>query len=389
MKQKSSFSKPIIGMDRDSNLNSIKPNSYTLGVNINSNSETGDSYTITNEPSNYFGVQFPDSYQVLGFINNPLKSRTYFFLSSIESNENSVNFKRSSIGYSDNTITEIYNQDEECGDCGNEKNILSTPLEDIVQAPSNTYVELLNDKCVALADIEEKGLNFNINFPIKKIEIKQEKLGTTLYWNDNRNPFRYLQIGRIEEALENETFDYLHSEDIACEDPQETPCLDVDKLLVNPKHSRLRIEADKEQTGGNLKQGTYEFWGAYCDAYGNETTEYSTPTNPISIWDENNYIQAQTETDDFTNFAIKLKVTNLDKDTFKYYKIAVVERNNVNNTQSVFLAGIYPTTDDIVVYTHSGSSNDDLYITRGNISLKKRMDFSTLTAIKPQYIKAK
>lgn len=389
MQQKKSISVARKGMNRDANASDLKNTEYTLGVNINSNSETGDSYTITNEPSNYFGVQFPESYRVISFINNPLKSRTYFFLSSIESNENSVNFKRSSIGYSDNTITEIYNQDEECGDCGNEKNILSTPLEDIVQAPSNTYVELLNDKCVALADIEEKGLNFNINFPIKKIEIKQEKLGTTLYWNDNRNPFRYLQIGRIEEALENETFDYLHSEDIACEDPQETPCLDVDKLLVNPKHSRLRIEADKEQTGGNLKQGTYEFWGAYCDAYGNETTEYSTPTNPISIWDENNYIQAQTETDDFTNFAIKLKVTNLDKDTFKYYKIAVVERNNVNNTQSVFLAGIYPTTDDIVVYTHSGSSNDDLYITRGNISLKKRMDFSTLTAIKPQYIKAK
>lgn len=389
MKQNKSISSVRSGMNRDANVSDLKNVQYTLGVNINSNSETGDEYTITNEPSNYFGVQFPESYKVVSFIKNPLKNRTYYFLTSTESNENSINYKKSSIGFVDDTILEAYNQDEECGDCGNEKNILSTPLEDIVQAPSNTYVELLHDRCVALADIEEKGLNFNINFPIKKIEIKQEKLGTTLYWNDNRNLFRYLQIGRIEEALENETFDYLHSEDIACEDPQETPCLDVDKLLVNPKHSRLRIEADKEQTGGNLKQGTYEFWGAYCDAYGNETTEYSTPTNPISIWDENNYIQAQTETDDFTNFAIKLKVTNLDIDTFKYYKIAVVERNNVNNTQSVFLAGIYPTTDDIVVYTHSGSSNDDLYITRGNISLKKRMDFSTLTAIKPQYIKAK
>ena len=116
MKQNKSASSPKIGMNRDANVSDLKNVQYTLGVNINSNSETGDSYTITNEPSNYFGVQFPDSYQVISFINNPLKSRTYFFLSSIESNENSKNFKRSSIGYSDKKITEIYNKDEECGD---------------------------------------------------------------------------------------------------------------------------------------------------------------------------------------------------------------------------------------------------------------------------------
>lgn len=387
MKQKSSFSKPIIGMDRDSNLNSIKPNSYTLGININSQSESGDTFTISNEPSNYLGMNFPENYRVIGFRKDLLKERTYFLLTSVETDINNENFKRSSIGFVDNNILETYNQDEECLDCKKPKNVLGVPLESVTQLPSHTYVELVNDRCVSLADIETKGLNFDINFPIKKIEIKQEKLGTTLYWNDNRNYFRYLQVGRIEEAVANNTFDYLHTDDIACEDPQETTCLNVEKLLVSPKHTRIKLEAEKEQIGGNLKQGTYEFWASYCDIYGNEITEYCTPTNPISIWDENNYIQAQTETDDFTNFAIKIKVHNLDRHRFKYYKVAVVERNNVNSTQSVFLAGIYPTTDDAVVYTHSGSTSPN--ITRGNVSVKTRMDFSTLTAIKPQYKRMK
>ena len=388
MKQKKSISIANRGMNSDTNVSQLRADEYILGINVTtSNSQEGR--IIQNEPSNYLGVVLPSSYKVLGFKNNDLSNRTYFLLTSDETNINSPHFKRSSIGYIENTLNESYNQDEECLDCKNPKNIIGAPLETIVQSPTQTFVELVNDRCIPLADIETKGLNFNINFPIKKIEIKQEKLGTTLYWNDNRNYFRYLQVGRIEEALANNTFDYLHTLDIACADPQETACLDVDKLLVSPKHTRIRLEAKEEQIGGNLKQGTYEFWASYCDLYGNEITEYCTPTNPISIWDENNYIQSQTETDDYTNFAIKLKVHNLDKDSFKYYKIAVVERNNVGNTQSVFLAGIYPTTDDTVIYSHSGSSNDDLYIARGNVSIKKRMDFNTLTSIKAQYKKMK
>ena len=379
-------------MNSDSHISQLAKTDYILGVNINSSNENGDSQIIQNEPSNYLSVVLPSTYKVIGFINNSLSNRTYYFLTSTETDINSVNFKRSSIGYVDNTLNEVFNEDVPlagCIDCNNPKNDLGTPLENIIQTPSQLYIELVHDRCISLVDIEEKGLNFNINFPIKKIEIKQEKLGTTLYWNDWRNYFRYLQVGLIEEALENNTFDYLHSEDIACDDPQPTACLNVEKLLVSPKHTRLRLEANQEQIGGNLKQGTYEFWAAYCDSYGNEITEYSTPTNPISIWDENNYIQSQTTTDDFTNYAIKLKVHNLDRNRFKYYKIAVVERNNVSNTQSVFLAGIYPTIDDVVVYTHSGSSNDDLHITRGNNSVKKRMDFNTLTAIKPTYKRMK
>lgn len=388
MQQKKSISSVKKGMQRDTHPSQLKQYEYTIGININTSNENGDSVNVQLEPSNHLGVIFPEDYKVIGFVSNLLKERVYYLLTN--TNEDSDEYRKSSIGYVDisSVKNEDYNNtymDNSCIDC----NPLPTPLENITQTPPLTYVELVSDRCIPIEDLEERGLNFDINYPIKKIEIKQEVLGTTLYWNDWRNPFRYLQVGRIEEAKEKGEVDYLHVLDIACQDPEELPCLDVSKMLVNPNHKRMRIEAKEEQIGGNLKQGTYEFRGAYCDLQGNEMTEYCTPTNPISIWDENNYIQTQTEIDDFTNYAIKLKIHNLDVERYKYYKVAVIERNNVNNTQSVFLVGIYPTTDDVVTYTHSGSSNDDLYLSRGNVSVKKRMDFSELNVIKPLYKRMK
>lgn len=391
MKQKKSISAPKKGMNRSSDPNQLTNVEYVLGVNVNTSNESGGELNIQLEPSNFYGIQFPTDYKVIGYKTNLLRNRTYFFLTSITQNTNSPDFKRSSIGFVDNNdIYDLNYKNEEttdlnsdCDSCGIKAfNPLVTPLETVTQTPSLTYVELINDKCLDV----EKGLNFDINFPAKKIEINQEKLGTTLYWNDYRNPPRFLNVTDLEDkGAQN----YLFEINDPCEDPTYSNCIDIDKLLIFPKHNRIILNPSEQQLGGNLKKGTYEFWAAYCDLLGNEMTQYSTPTNPISIFDENNNIQSQTETDEFTNFAIKIKVDNLDTRHFKYYKIAVVERNNVVNTQSVFLAGIYPTTDDTVIYTHSGSSNDDLYIARGNVSVKKRMDFNTLNSIKPNWEKAK
>lgn len=391
MKNKKSTSIPKRGMSLDKNISDLQNTDYRLGINIKIGSEEGDGLEVNLEPSNYYAVQFPPNYKVIGYKNDIISNRTYYFLTSTTQDTNSLDFKRSSIGYVDNNnIYKInYNNEEEtnlnsdCNECGTKAfNPLVTPLESVTQVPSLTYIELINDKCLAVSE----GLNFDINFPAKKIEINQEKLGTTLYWNDYRNPPRFINVTDLEEkGAQN----YLFEINEPCEDPSYSDCIDVDKLLIFPKHNRITLDPEEQQLGGNLKKGTYEFWAAYCDLMGNEMTQYSTPTNPISIFDENNNLQSQTETDEFTNFAIKIKVNNLDTRHFKYYKIAVVERNNVVNTQSVFLAGIYPTTDDTVIYTHSGSSNDDIYIARGNVSLKKRMDFNTLNAIKPNWEKAK
>jgi len=377
-------------MSKDVRGEQLKNNQYSVAVNVATSNEA-DGFVVNLEPSNYYSTKFPDDYVVVGYKTNLLNGRTYYFLTSLTEDSSDPNFKRSSFGYVDNN--NIYNinynnveatdSNSDCNECGYKAfNPLVDKLEDLDQVPSLTYVELINDKCLDVY----AGLNLDINFPIKKIEINQEKLGTTIYWNDYRNPRRYLNVTDLEEkGAQN----YLFELDIPCEDISYGTCIDIDKLLIDPNYNRIVLEPSEQQVGGNLKKGTYEFWAAYCDLLGNEMTQYSTPTNPISIFDENNNVMTQTETDEFTNYAIKIKVKNLDVRHFKYYKIAVVERNNVANTQSVFLAGIYPTTDDLVVYTHSGSNNDDLYIARGNVSIKKRMDFNTLNAIKPRWEKAK
>jgi hypothetical protein len=391
MKQKKEISAVKVGMSRDQNQSDLKNVQYTLASNVNTSSEQ-EGFNLNLEPSNHFAVDFKilgnNLYKVVGFKTDLLKERTYYFLTNTTEDINSLHYKRSSVGYVDNNnaYNINYNNTETtqvCDDCGKDNyKTLVEPLEEAVQVPSLEYVELFNDKCLSVLE----GLNFNINSPIKKIEINQEKLGTTLYFNDYNNAPRYINVTNIETKG---ALSYIYEEDLVCDDPTYSTCINVDKLLIFPKHNRISIEAKEQQLGGNLKMGTYEFYAAYCDIVGNEMTQYCSPTNPISIFDENNNIQAQTTTDDFTNFAIKLKVNDLDVRGFKYYKVVVVERNNVSNTQSVFLAGIYPTTDDTIIYTSSGSNNDDLYVSRGNVSIKKRMDFATLNAIKPTWKKAK
>ncbi len=364
-------------MQKDIHISGLKNTDYVVAINANTSNETGDFLNIQNEPSNRFGVLFPDGYKVIGFKNYINKERTLYLLTN-------PGTMCSSIGYVDNNVEDILNADlsTECPTC-NEYNVLGEPLEETTQTPSLTYTELINDDCHI--DAGREGLNFDINFPVKKIEVKEEKLGTTFYWNDNRNGKRYLNATNIEE---NPTTHYLFTQEVPCAPDEIVDCILVDKLLVFPKHNKIQVEAEQLQTGGNLKLGTYEFYAAYCDLLGNEMTNYSTPTNPISIFDENNNILTQTELDVFTNFAIKLKVKNLDSKAFKYYKVVCVERNNVDNRQTAFIEGIHPTTDDTIVYTHSGSSSDE-NITRGNVSIKRRIDFNKLNLVKPHYDKAK
>ena len=368
MKQKKSISAPKKGMNRDSNISQNENIEYIFALNADTNNEQGEGFNIQNEPSNTLGVTFPPGYKVIGFKNDILTNKTYYFLTNTET-------YKSSIGFVENTVIDTFNQDNEsqCEDCS-EYNQLSEPLENTTQVDSLEYTPILNDNCLDVG----AGFNFNINFPIKKVEIKQEKLGTTLYWDDNRNPSRYLNVTDTT---------YLFTQQVPCEDDVQVDCILIDKLLVFPKHNKIRIKAEEQQTGGSLKLGTYEFYACYCDLLGNELTQYSTPVNPISIFDQNNNILTQNELDVYTNFAIKLKIEDLDSQNFQYYKVVCIERNNVDNTQSGFVEGIHPTTDNTVLYTSSGSSSDD-FITTGNVSIKRRIDFNTLNLIKPFYDKA-
>lgn len=377
MNQKANISKPI-SMDRDTHLSQLKADQYSLAINISTETETGERLNITNEPSNYLTLRFPSGYKVIGFKVDLLSNRTYFWLTNPTTG-------KSSIGYINSTQIEDSNVDayNECGDCDKANNQLGVPLETVTQTPSHQYIELVNDACHS----KEEGLELDINYPIKFIELKSEKFGTRAYWDDNKNPSRYLDLDALEEARVSGVPSYLFRKEVPCEEDEIVDCPIISKLRHFPLHTVMHIEPSTLQTGGNLKMGTYEFYGVYCDLLGNELTNYSVPSNPISIFDENNSLLEATELDSFTNFAIKLTVENLDL-TFPYYKIVCVERTSVDNKQSGFVAGIYPTTDNTVLYTSSGSANDDEYLATGNSKIVRRVDLYTLFRQRPMYEKA-
>ena len=358
MKQSMNGTSPKSGMVRDTHISLLKPSEYVFAMNATTDNEQGERLNIQREPSNFLALKFTAGYKVIGYKLDLLKEITYFFLTNPTT-------KKSSIGYVSNKLIESFNTDtyKDCLDCTG-FNQLGKGLETIVQIPAHTYIEIINDDC--LVNAQKTGLNFNINFPIKFIEIKQEKMGTFLYWNDYRNRPRYLNVSDTT---------YLFEQGDPCNDPIITTCINIDRLLQAPKHINLHIEPTLLQTGGNLKLGTYEFYVTYCDQKGNEIVGYSTPTNPISIFDENNVLLEQINLDAVTNYAIKLQVKNLDVVNFKYYKVVVVQRTNVNNTQSYFVEGIHPTSDDTIIYSSEAN--------------KERIANEKLYAVRPVVIKAK
>ena len=366
MQKKQTASAPKKGMNKDAHPSQLQNIEYIHAENVNTEFEVGDGLNITTEPSNSLSINFPIGYKVIGFKKDTLNEKTYYFLTNPET-------KKSSIGYTIDLKKESYNEDiyTPCTDCEGENVIAPS----VAQEADHTYIEMAEDTCHPV----RQGLDFDINFPIKFVELKNEGLTSTLYWNDYRNPPRFLTVSNV---------DYLKIIEVPCTEDINTDCIIVDKLLQFPKHTSMSINPELLLTGGNLKHGTYEFYGAYCDIRGSELTDYCTPTNPISIFDESNIITTQQTTDTFTNHSIKLKIENLDT-TFKYYKIVCVENNSVTKTKSAFVADIIPTTNDTVVYSSSGSINDDGKIATGNSSIKLRVEPYELSLIRPQIEKAK
>lgn len=359
MEQKKNASFVKKGMNFSTHPSQLEPTEYTFMLNGNIESENGEKLNVTNEPSNYLAIGFPEGYKVMGIRKHPNISRTFYFLTNPITGY-------SSFGYVDNNLSTLeFTEDttEVCEDC-NYYNILPTPLEEITQTPYNQYTEMFNDLC-------NKALNFNINHPIKHAEIKVSKLGTIIYFVDGYNPDRWINVDDI---------DYYKFEgtDVCGDDNTMSVCVNVEKMLQEPNYSIPIITPELIQIGGNLRMGSYQYIIAYCDKAGNEITQYHSITQPVNIFDENNRVLEQTELDAFTNYAIKLRIDNLDTN-FKYYKIVVVERVAVNQAESYFEEGIHPTTDNTILYTSTQTGTENL----GGIT--KRINSERVRAIKVRY----
>lgn len=355
-KENISVSFGIQGMERQNFSHLIDEKVFSF--QRNGNIETDDeSIGLTNEHSNYLCSKFKPGYIVIGHKYDSLNSRVWFFITE-KTPSSLTGSRKSEIGYIpiNSTVNDLEDFDVDCG-C-DIKSILSTPLEEIDQIPHCNYVTLISDEC-------NSCLNFDPNYPVNTVELKQEACGFTMTFASKNNPLRYIIVDKIDY--------YKYTGDINCgEDNTEPTCLDCDKLRVFPLYQKPYIYPDVVAYGGNLKRGSYEFYVAYCDKFGNELSEYLSSTNQIDIFDPENIELTQATAYDRTTYAIKLKLENLDP-RFNFYKVAVVEKTDVTEAEEPFIEGIHSTTDTNIIYTSNGSQNN------------QRIDLQSLFAQKPFY----
>lgn len=349
---------PLTGMDRDSHPTRMKENSYSFAMNIALEDSSGNGLPVVqNEPSNLlcqnFSEEFSNStrelgnyrdYKVVGFRYNASLGRTYFFF--VNNNVDSPFYETSVIGYISRHVVEFNSQDTDA-DCNCVNiSVLDEPLEGQEQTSLCDFKIIVEDSC-------NKCLGFSLDNPIfeRNIRFKNEQCGRRMYWTDRNKEPRFLDLDLVENTNLEENI-YRKTGEVICGDDsnREDTCFDCNKIKMIPDYEIPCLFPSNIALGGSLKLGTYEFLIAYCDEEGNELSNYFSHTNPINLFDYNDPVMGQKDLDKTTNYAIELKVTNLDE-TFHYYKVAVIQNTEVNGEETYYEEGIHPISDESILYT--------------------------------------
>lgn len=338
---KQDLQSPKMGMNRDSHDSQLENTEYSFAMNANFQDEHGNgSAIIQNEESNILCSVIKPGYKVLGHKFDLNLSRTYLWIVNPAT-------KASEIGYinikpNQTSLEEIEN-DCKC----NVSAILETPLEKIDQIGYCTYQTLLAD-----SECETGKMNFDINFPIfeKNIQIKNERLGIYIYWTDNLNPPRYLQL-----EPDGVTLNYKYFNTLDCNTGQIIPsdplCLNVDAMRIFRLFNKPCIVVEDITEGGSLKAGSYEVMIAYSNMSGDPISNYYSLTNPITIFDKNNYQMDQTGLDYISSQAIKVSFKELDIE-YEFFTVALIYRSGLDQSTSIYNYGVYPTdTSSLIINT--------------------------------------
>ena len=348
------------GMNRDALPFELGKEEYSFALNVNFHDEHGNgSLVLQNEPSNVKCSGFKPGYKVVGHRYDINADVTYFMLTNPITGFSEIGYINSFLEPEDVSPIELNTN-------GDITVVLETPLEDTVQVATCNYVTLLSDECTSGSQAGSKCLNFSIDAPIHEnnIHIKYGKRGRTLWWDQLRNPPRYIELDNLEQYT---------SQVDPCNDAVTDICLDCEKMRVFPLFDIPCLLPVSLINGGNLRAGVNEVLVAYCDELGNELSNYYSITNPIPIFDRNNNILDQTTLDYQTNFAISLDIVGLD-DKFEFYKIAVLHRNGLDGALSVYENGIYS----------SNQTNVTIY----SLQDKEKLSLENVIARRPFYDKA-
>ena len=176
-------------MTRDLQSQFLNEKTFTFQNNGNLETDEYGGISLTNEHSNLLCSKLSTptkEYSVVG--SRVEQDRVILFLVI----HDKISDKRySEIGYityghSDELPSDIQ---DECG-C-NYENVLADPIEGKEMLEGCKYIPIIDDECNGC-------LNFSIKHPIKKVEIKGEKLSKRMYFTDGFNPPRYFELSNVD-----------------------------------------------------------------------------------------------------------------------------------------------------------------------------------------------
>jgi hypothetical protein len=322
----------LLGMDRGATPSSLKNNAYSFALNANLEDGYNEGeYVITNEPSNIKCYDFKGWFVLKAYYDR-VSERIYLFLLNEDSGCSEIGYIKAD---SDFDINEVEDVICNCKPYAVDK----TPLEDVLQENRCVYTKIVSDCCtIGSLDIKNGCLNFKREFPIIDVEIRHSSIGDELYWNDGNNPDRYIKLYDIDS--------YMNIVE-PCTGVVEKTCLQCDKLNVFPKYKLPYIKIESVDEGGTLRAGVYSIHVCYSDISGTTLSDY-VGSNQVAIFDKNNVLIDQTQTDYVTEKSIRIIIEDLDP-TFDFFKIVIKNINEIDRNQSYKIYGVYPSSTKEVV----------------------------------------
>lgn len=213
-------------------------------------------------------------------------------------------------------------------------------MNDTSSGQNNSEIGIL-DGCSYTRIVRAYCLNFNISYQIQSEYKDDYNCGRVIYFTDNLNPRRYLNLDKVPLTI------------TGYKDDNCTPIygeLDCDAILINPIYDYPCIALNSINNTGVLISGAYQLGIQYSDSNGIAFTDVSNLTNQIDIIRAtSSFIIAGDAPNTPTFKSIVLDFTNLDV-SFSYFNLIVLKTlNRIKTAQKVITLPI-----NTAQYTYTG-----------------------------------
>jgi hypothetical protein len=267
----------IKGMNKDLNASFVPKESWFHAINAYNNSADGDAGTLGNEPANLKCADVP--YPIIGAIH-----------------------KEGDLWY-------IYSTDDISSEIG------------LLDDSKCEYTTIVNDAC----------LNFNRKYLITGAAKENYDCTWQVYWDDNLNPSRTLNVDNIPYIQLQVTGPDINGD--PCVTFEDTDQLDCEKIRLAPLVKTPCLELTRDIDGGLIRNGSYQAYIAY-------TVNEQVVTDYIGV----SNIQSLFVHDDVGS-SLNLKLSDLDQ-SFEFYELVVL--SNAKEQVVAKRIGIYSTEQNSV-----------------------------------------